>query len=196
MQVQASSTLTNHFSRDPSKHLPVYSAILVTKTHVSDLTSSTVTKVRENQPYSDGFVREIQRKNMCEAGPLTEGTATINNCWTSTGWTIFNNKGKEVQKFEPFFDDTHEVKFDNELKSLLSFCMMLLVVPLLQFGQITHGRTQFPELGSSLFMTLVIQSLFLTGGKTSISVQRSSYWTPTTTCPHGMTRGKAVEWEH
>ncbi len=33
--------------------------------------------------------------------------------WVGSGWTIFNNKGKPVRQFEPFFDDTHRFKFAN-----------------------------------------------------------------------------------
>jgi RHS repeat-associated protein len=105
----------NRFSGDPSKRLPAWSAVIARETHVSDLSPGAATKIRVNFSYSDGYGREIQQKNMCEAGPLTEGTAVIANRWVGTGWSIFNNKGKEVQKFEPFFDDTHEFKFDKRV---------------------------------------------------------------------------------
>jgi RHS repeat-associated protein len=32
--------------------------------------------------------------------------------WVGSGWTIFNNKGKAVRQFEPFFADTHRPDFD------------------------------------------------------------------------------------
>jgi RHS repeat-associated protein len=32
--------------------------------------------------------------------------------WVGSGWTIFNNKGKPVRQFEPFFTDTHRFEFD------------------------------------------------------------------------------------
>jgi hypothetical protein len=32
-----------------------------------------------------------------------------------SGWTIFNNKGKPVRKYEPFFDDTHKFRFGMEV---------------------------------------------------------------------------------
>ena len=31
--------------------------------------------------------------------------------WVGSGWTIFNNKGKPVRQYEPFFDDTHPFDF-------------------------------------------------------------------------------------
>ncbi len=35
--------------------------------------------------------------------------------WVGSGWTIFNNKGKPVRQYEPFFDDTHDFKFGNQV---------------------------------------------------------------------------------
>ena len=35
--------------------------------------------------------------------------------WVGTGWTIFNNKGKPVKQYEPFFDDTHAFRFGQQV---------------------------------------------------------------------------------
>ena len=32
--------------------------------------------------------------------------------WVGSGWTVFNNKGKPVRQFEPFFTDTHRFDLD------------------------------------------------------------------------------------
>lgn len=60
--------------------------------------------------YSDGFGREIQKKIQAEPGPLPTGEIAKPR-WVGSGWTIFNNKGKPVRKYEPFFTDTHD--FEN-----------------------------------------------------------------------------------
>ena len=39
-------------------------------------------------------------------------TADVVPRWTGSGWTIFNNKGKPVRQYEPFFTDTHHFEFD------------------------------------------------------------------------------------
>ncbi len=39
----------------------------------------------------------------------------VNPRWVGSGWTIFNNKGKPVRKYEPFFDDTHAFKFGQQV---------------------------------------------------------------------------------
>ena len=44
-------------------------------------------------------------------GPLVEGGSTVDPRWVGSGWKIFNNKGKPVREYEPFFDDTHVFKF-------------------------------------------------------------------------------------
>ena len=57
--------------------------------------------------YSDGFGREIQKKIQAEPGPLLKNGPEINPRWVGSGWTIFNNKGKPVRQYEPFFTSTH-----------------------------------------------------------------------------------------
>ena len=79
---------------------------LARETHDADLASGQLTKVQHSFSYSDGFGREIQKKLQAEPGPLPGGPF-INPRWVSSGWTIFNNKGKPVRKYEPFFTDTH-----------------------------------------------------------------------------------------
>ncbi len=58
------------------------------------------TSLQLSYAYSDGFGREIQQK--VQAEPDSAGTRR----WVTSGWTIFNNKGKPVQQYEPFFSLT------------------------------------------------------------------------------------------
>ena len=37
------------------------------------------------------------------AGPVTDGGPDVRHRWVGSGWTIFNNKGKPVRQYEPFF---------------------------------------------------------------------------------------------
>ena len=46
------------------------------------------------------------------ARPVVEGGPVVSPRWVGSGWTIFNNKGKPVKQYEPFFDDTHAFRFD------------------------------------------------------------------------------------
>jgi RHS repeat-associated protein len=86
---------------DPSKWLPVFAATLARETHVSDLTGGNTSRIQISFSYSDGFGREIQKK--VQAEPTPEKGPAITPRWVGTGWTIFNNKGKPVRQYEPFF---------------------------------------------------------------------------------------------
>ena len=78
---------------------------LARETHVSDL-GGRPTLYQHNFAYSDGFARTIQTKS--QAAPATPEGAPR---WVGSGWTIFNNKGKPVRKYEPFFSATNAFEF-------------------------------------------------------------------------------------
>ena len=82
---------------DPTQWLPVYAATLARETHVSDPLPPQGLKIQISFSYSDGFGREIQKKIQAEPGPAADPR------WVGSGWTIFNNKGKPIRQYEPFF---------------------------------------------------------------------------------------------
>ncbi len=55
--------------------------------------------------YFDGFGRQLQIKQYLESEVLDD-SKTIHR-WFGTGTSIYNNKGKEVRKYEPFFSEHH-----------------------------------------------------------------------------------------
>lgn len=69
------------------------------------------TAIQHSVQYSDGFGREIQSKSQAEPGPLIAGGPDVASRWVGSGWTIFNNKGKPVRRYEPFFSATHQFEF-------------------------------------------------------------------------------------
>lgn len=104
-------------------------ATVVRETHVRDLAPGLQSKLQVSFSYSDGFGREIQKKIQAEPGPVprrnADGTIIVgadgqpemtpndvSPRWVGSGWTIFNNKGKPVRQFEPFFTDRHPFEFD------------------------------------------------------------------------------------
>jgi RHS repeat-associated protein len=114
---------------DPQKKPPSYAATLLRETHASEPVPVGGLKIKVSFSYSDGFGREIQKKIQAEPGPVprrdpTTGLIiTINGQpdmtandvaprWVGSGWTVFNNKGKPVRQYEPFFTDTHRFEFD------------------------------------------------------------------------------------
>ena len=95
---------------DPQPHPPVVYT-LARDTHVSDLNEGEQTRIQHTFSFSDGFGREIQKKIQAEPGPLQEGGAVVSPRWVGSGWTIFDNKGKPVRQYEPFFSATHRFEF-------------------------------------------------------------------------------------
>jgi RHS repeat-associated protein len=86
---------------DPSKWEPAFAATLARETHMNDPLPQTGLKIQISFSYSDGFGREIQKKIQAEPGPIVEGG--LDPRWVGSDWTIFNNKGKPVRQYEPFF---------------------------------------------------------------------------------------------
>jgi RHS repeat-associated protein len=82
---------------------------LVRETHDADLELGQQSKIQHGLSYSDGFGREIQKKIQGE--PETINGVVGPPRWVSTGWAIFNNKGKPVRQYEPYFSTTHRFAF-------------------------------------------------------------------------------------
>jgi len=100
-------------TRDDAQPQPPVVYTLVRETHDADLDLEQLTNIQHSFSYSDGFGREIQKKIQAEPGDV-DGVPTDPR-WVGSGWTIFNNKGKPIRKYEPFFDDTHEFRFGKEV---------------------------------------------------------------------------------
>ena len=92
---------------------PAVTYALARETHLSDLEPGQSTKIQHLFSYSDGFGRIAQKKGQVAPGTLEPSGSTVNPRWVGTGWTIFNNKGKPVRKYEPFFSATHQFEFAN-----------------------------------------------------------------------------------
>lgn len=93
---------------DPTKWLPVFAATIARETHTKD------SKLQITFSYSDGYGREIQKKVQAEPGPVVDGGPKVDPRWVGSGWTIFNNKGKPVRQYEPFFSQLaqgHQFEF-------------------------------------------------------------------------------------
>ncbi|WP_321493452.1 SpvB/TcaC N-terminal domain-containing protein [uncultured Desulfobacter sp.] len=108
----------SQYPQDPSQWYPVFAATIARETHVRDLQDGQETALQISFSYSDGFGREIQKKIQAEPGPLDLNDPNSPHAeprWVGSGWTVFNNKGKPVRQYEPFFDDSHEFKFGNKV---------------------------------------------------------------------------------
>lgn len=116
-------------TKDQPDPQPAVVYTLARETHDADLEDGQQTKIQHSFSYSDGFGREIQKKIQAEPGPVPQRDANgkivvgadsqpvmtpneVSPRWVGSGWTVFNNKGKPVRQYEPFFTDTHRFEFE------------------------------------------------------------------------------------
>jgi RHS repeat-associated protein len=91
--------------------MPAVVATLARETRVSDLSGQQSSPLQYGLAYSDGFGREVQRKTRVADGPLIRGGAVAAPRWLGSGWTVFDNKGRPVRQYEPFFSVTSAFEF-------------------------------------------------------------------------------------
>jgi RHS repeat-associated protein len=87
---------------------PVYTAALVREQHTS-APASEGGRVQVAFAYSDGFGREVQAK--VQAEPDAVGIPR----WVGTGHTVYDNKGRPVEQFEPYFSLTHRFEARHDI---------------------------------------------------------------------------------
>ncbi|WP_306795319.1 SpvB/TcaC N-terminal domain-containing protein, partial [Cohnella sp. GbtcB17] len=108
---------------------PAAISTLARETHDAELKAGERTAIQRSFAYYDGFGREIQKKLAAEPGPVPKrdpdtGAIVLENGrpamnaedapvrWVGDGWTVYNNKGLPVRRYEPFFTDTHRYERD------------------------------------------------------------------------------------
>jgi RHS repeat-associated protein len=88
------------------ERVPVCEASIARETHLSGLAPGSQSKVQLQFVYSDGFGREAQTKVQAEPGLLDLGDPSspiANPRWVGTGAQVYNNRGKPIRQYEPFF---------------------------------------------------------------------------------------------
>ncbi|KAH7110695.1 SpvB domain-containing protein, partial [Dactylonectria macrodidyma] len=94
-------------AQPPTVPAATYAATITREFRASDSSNSGLILVSFG--YSDGIGQVIQSKRQAEPGPLGDRDM-VNPRWTASGYTVLNNKGMPVKKFEPFFDDAHDFR--------------------------------------------------------------------------------------
>ena len=137
---KASTRIVYDLERYQRTGQPPFAATLARETHFHDPLPAGVLKIQISFSYSDGFGREIQKKIQAEAGDaphrnpesddigngdIQPGPLVIengkpkkqhtNHRWVGNGRTVFNNKGKPVKQYEPFFSSTHLYEQEPEM---------------------------------------------------------------------------------
>jgi len=85
---------------------PIYSVTLTRETHLSEVPGGSVSKIQVGFSFTDGFGREIQRKVQAEPE-----MGSIGLRWVGSGWVVYNNMGKPIKSYEPFFTLTQKFEF-------------------------------------------------------------------------------------
>jgi hypothetical protein len=106
---------------------PAFAATIARENHIN-APNGAQSPVQVSFTYSDGFGREVQTKIQAEPGnaPQREASAARPDLpgklilehgqpqmaladprWVGTGRTVYNNKGKPIRQYEPFFGSTH-----------------------------------------------------------------------------------------
>lgn len=91
---------------------PMTTLNVLREIHVSDLPSGEQSPVQLHLAYSDGLGRLLERKVKVESGATSALGASGNiveqastDRWLTSGRTVYNNKGKVVKQYEPFYSD-------------------------------------------------------------------------------------------
>ena len=100
------------------ERLPVYAYVAKRETH-----GDPNTRWIETYVYTDGLGNEIMTKTTAEDGLAWKVSKSkknpeevfTNNRWLSSGKVLYNNKGLPVKQYEPWYSDTHEFTFEEEL---------------------------------------------------------------------------------
>jgi hypothetical protein len=130
---------------DPVQWLPVYVAALARETHAAEPPPPGGLKIQITFTYSDGFGREIQKKVQAEPGPLVPCGPVADPRWVGSGWTIYNNKGKPVRQYEPFFSQLAGQRHRYEFGVLAGVSATLFYDPLERVVAILHPNHTYEK---------------------------------------------------
>lgn len=136
---KASTRILYDLDRFQRSGQPPFAATLARETHYYPAQDNQ-TRIQIGFTWSDGFGREVQKKIQAEPGKapqrqpdvLLDGgdirpgdlkradtgeliDAPTAHRWVGSGRTVYNNKGKPVLKYEPFFSSTHLYEPERDL---------------------------------------------------------------------------------
>jgi RHS repeat-associated protein len=99
---------------DPAAWQPSAVGVLERETHAAPLAPGGApppTRIKLAIAYCDGFGQEVQRTSRIGPGPVEEGGPEVDPRWLTSGWTVFDNKGRPVRHYEPFFSAVQAFQF-------------------------------------------------------------------------------------
>jgi RHS repeat-associated protein len=88
-------------SKSSTTSQPVRTATLNREIAQSNLAAGAQSPIQHFISYLNGSVTEIQDVSQADPDPSTQAPR-----WIISGWTVFDNKGHAIQKYEPFFSSS------------------------------------------------------------------------------------------
>lgn len=108
--------------RDRNVNHPACVLSVVRETHISELPAGQNSKLQFQITYFDGSGRELQKKIKVEPGKARSLDATrhvveahASDRWLASGRTVYNNKGKPVKQYEPFYSPKYSYEPEREV---------------------------------------------------------------------------------
>ncbi len=103
--------------------LPCNTIVVKREVHQSDERQGEQPQFQFTIMYTDGSARQLQKKIKVEGGlawikqPYDESYIENNSDerWLTSGRTVYNNKGKPVKQYEPFYSASAEYEFEKSL---------------------------------------------------------------------------------
>ncbi|RYN16671.1 hypothetical protein AA0112_g12390 [Alternaria arborescens] len=138
----------DRFQKCERKESPTALSTILRTTHVSDLKPDEASETMLNMAYFDGASQTIQTKIYAGEGSVdpedSRSDAQAESRFICSGWTVFNNKGSPVQKFEPFYTSKHTFEFDKRVgvSSIILYDPLQRMVATL-FPDRTFSKTNF-----------------------------------------------------
>ena len=113
-------------TRASAQPSPPTVAVISRETHVADLGAGETSQFQFAFAYNDGFGRVIQGSKARRAWASGRWRVRIvSPRWIGSGWTIFNNKGNPVRKYEPFFFGGPMGSNSQRKPASAAFCFMI-----------------------------------------------------------------------
>ncbi|KAF2464647.1 SpvB-domain-containing protein [Lindgomyces ingoldianus] len=98
-----------HRTRSSVRPSPIVAATISREMHVSDLAPTQRPRLQLSFVYQDGLGRIAQKQTLASDEIKIKCPR-----WLTTGWTRYNDKGSAVQKYEPFFSESHHYLSDSK----------------------------------------------------------------------------------
>ncbi|ACV63633.1 YD repeat protein [Desulfofarcimen acetoxidans DSM 771] len=130
-----------------NKGEPACSIKLLRETHTSAIPAGEESRMQIQIDYSDGFGREIEKKLKTDPGEAVlrdkDGKPVLNasdqitqglvqDRWIVSGRTVYNNKGKPVKQYIPYFSPTPNYELQKDMDSVLPNPTELYYDPMLR----------------------------------------------------------------